>query len=88
MLPKYYIYSNTQTCPPCRELKRQLDEKFPEWVNYINYVDIYNMTSKDIFHITKINVRGLPSFTSESDVISVGYSPAILNKIIELCTSE
>lgn len=88
MLPKYYLYSNTQTCPPCRELKRQLDKNFPDWKKYINYVDINNMTIENIGHIVNISISSLPSFTSETEIISVGYSPQILTKIIELCTSE
>ncbi len=88
MSHKYNLFSNTQTCAPCRILQAQLDEKFPEWRNYIHYVDINNMTGDDINLIVKLNVRSLPSFTSREEIISVGFSPDKLNKIIELCTLE
>lgn len=88
MSSKYYLYSNTQTCPPCRMLKQSLDTKFPEWMNHIKYVDINRMGQEDIDHLTKLGVRSLPSFTSETEIISVGFSQDKLNKIIELCTEE
>lgn len=85
---KYYLYSNTQTCPPCRVLKQNLELTFPEWKDHINYIDINNMSNTEMLHIIKVNVRALPSFTDEDQIISTGYSPEKLKQIIELCTQE
>ena len=83
---KYYLYSNIQTCPPCRTLKNNLDLMFPEWKDHIEYRDINSLDQESLQHISKINVRSLPSFTDEDNIIFVGYSPEKLKQIIELCT--
>ena len=88
MSTKYYLYSNVQTCAPCRSLVKALDLMLPNWKEYIEYRDINNLSPESLAHIVKVNVRSLPSFTDEDNIISVGYSPQKLKQIIELCTQE
>lgn len=85
---KYLLFSNPQTCPPCRQLKSDLDTIFPTWEDHISYIDINSMTPTDFDIVEKLNVRRLPSFTNQDEIIHKGYSLDILKNIVELCIQE
>lgn len=86
---KYKLFSAISRCAPCRSLTRQLDIVFPEWKQYIEYVDVDGkMTKEQIDLAIKLGVMGLPSFTSDNEKIFQGFKPSLAEEIKKLCLTK
>ena len=85
---KLYLYSNINTCPPCRMLVSELDKNLPGWKNQIEYRDVNRIDQSWLQHLSDLNVMKLPSFTDDEKIIFTGFSPDKVKTIVDLCTSE
>lgn len=86
---KFNLFSAVSRCQPCRMLVKDLDIQFPDWKQYINYVDVDKIDDQEIFDkIKKIGVVGLPSFANDEKILFVGYGPKLVLKIKELCLTK
>lgn len=86
----YKLFSATGRCMPCRMLIQNLDLQFPEWKDYVEYIDVDgSMTKEQIELADKLGIRRIPSFTTEDKVIPLGHSPSGgAKKIKELCLTK
>lgn len=85
----YKLFSAVGRCAPCRKLAQDLDKQFPEWKEYIEYIDVDISMSKEQLELaSKIGVRGLPSFTNDKKILYSGFTPNTVKKIKELCLTK
>lgn len=87
-MKKYFIYSAVSRCAPCKMLVSGLDANFPEWKNYIEYIDADTMSTEHREMAIKLMVMHLPSFCDKERVIFRGYDKTIIGKIKELCLTK
>lgn len=87
-MKKYFLYSATSRCAPCRMLLSGLEANFPEWKNYIEYIDADTMSKEHREIAVKLMVMHLPSFCDIDRVIFRGYDKLMIGKIKELCLTK
>ncbi len=85
----YKLFSAPHRCAPCKMLGRYLDLKFPEWKNYIEYVDVDGEMTKDQLEvIRKLGIRSLPSISTNEEIVCKGYDSFCIDEIKELCLTK
>ena len=87
-MKKYFLFSATSRCAPCRLLVSKLDEDFPEWKDYVEYIDADSMTKENREMAIKLMVMHLPSFCDSERVIFRGFDKMMIAKIKELCLTK
>lgn len=82
----FKLFSATKRCMPCRALVNKLNVEFPEWKQYIEYIDVDgDMTKEQTTLAHKLGVMGLPSFTDEDKILYRGFKPSMIKEIKQLC---
>jgi len=87
-MKKYFLYSAVGRCAPCRLMVFELDTQFPEWKDYIEYIDADTMSDIHREMAVKLMVMHLPSFCDEDKVIFRGFDRLMIGKIKELCLTK
>lgn len=87
-MKKYFLYSAISRCAPCKLLVAKLDEEFPKWRDYIEYIDADTMSTEHREMAIKLMVMHLPSFCDSERVIFRGYDKIMIGKIKELCLTK
>lgn len=87
-MKKYYLFSAVDRCAPCRLLAARLEEEFPEWKNYIEYINADTLTKEQRDLAMKLMVMHLPSFCDSEKVIFRGFEKTMVSKIKELCLTK
>lgn len=84
-MSKYYIFSNVQTCPPCRFMVDHLNAECPGWKEKVEYVDLTKgITTEQEALLTKHSVRSIPAIVNNEEHLGVGFSK-IVGLVMELC---
>lgn len=85
----YYLFSAVHRCVPCKFLVHDLDKYFPEWKNYIEYVDVDNSTKEQMELALKLNIRTIPAFSNNETILLKGFTlKRTVEEIKNLCTKE
>lgn len=87
-MKKYYLFSALSRCAPCRQLKERLDNEFPEWETYIEYINADDLSKEQRELAMKLYVMHLPSFCDNEKVIFRGFEKTMVSKIKELCLTK
>ncbi len=82
----YYLFSATHRCQPCRMLVDDLNKNFPDWKNYIEYVDVDKATKEQNELAVKLGIMSIPAFTNKDSILKKGYGRASVKEIEDLCT--
>lgn len=80
---KYYLFSATARCAPCRVLVNRLNAELPTWKDFIEYVDVDDCTPEQHAIAMLTGIRSIPVLTTSTEIVPNGSS---FNKIKELCT--
>lgn len=89
MLSKdYKLFSAVQRCVPCMRLVDSLNKEFPEWKNYINYIDADNMSEDEMELAQKLSVLSLPTFADDNKILFRGFRPDLATTIKDLCITK
>lgn len=82
----YKLFSATHRCMPCKILIHMLNQEFPKWEKYIEYVDADFMSKENRDLATKLKIMRLPTLADSEKIIKISSQPnlAVL-QIKELC---
>lgn len=82
----YKLFSAVGRCAPCRKLVSDLDRDFPEWKEYIDYIDVDNtITEEQMKFAQSIGIRALPTFSDDKEILRGVFTA---KKIKELCLTK
>jgi len=84
----YKLYSAVHRCPPCRALVASLDIDFPEWRDYIEYVNADDMSEEQRELGYKVGVFSLPSIVDDEKILFKGYRSGMVDQIKEICLTK
>lgn len=82
----YKLFSATHRCMPCRMLVHMLNTDFPSWKEYIEYIDVDNMTEEQKEILLRLKILRIPTLTNEKEIIKINSNPSLaVTQIKKLC---
>jgi len=85
----YKLFSAVHRCMPCQMLVLSLEREFPEWKQYVEYVEADSMSDEQRQLATELRVMRLPTFTDNVKIIELKGSPIQKAKQIKgLCLTK
>jgi hypothetical protein len=84
---KKYILITSEKRGPCINVKNHLDAEFPKWEDFVEVLDVTEITLKEWFDIKqKYKISFTPTMVElkNKKTIFSGYNPFIINGLIKL----
>jgi hypothetical protein len=67
-------------------LVHMLNTDFPSWKEYIEYIDVDNMTEEQKEILLRLKILRIPTLTNEKEIIKINSNPSLaVTQIKKLC---